>query len=362
MRVHSILIVVGAAGATLATGCKNVDCGAGTIEQGGACVPANETVTPAQCGPFTMLVGDVCTPMFDPTTCDPTTTVADRDPTTGVTTCIGNGGGGGCGSPFACPAPSTNKQTICGQIYDLESGMPFQTANPVGAQCGAGATSGPCAVEIKAFDAVAYSEDPINTSPQAVGSVYIDDCGRYRMTDITPPGGPFLALGFDDAAVAMHGPTGVTNAVGIATVSAGNTATKDFEGFIVSKATTDLWTASGGPTIAAGIDVDLFRAHKTGFAPQAGVTATRGAGTVSAANDFYFHTTDINRDMLDPAANATGANGTALIANAPLGGYSGQGGVDATCDWESHSGATVAGVVFVQIFRPIDASGMTCDQ
>ncbi len=362
MRTHAILILT-TAGLALGS-CKNVDCGTGTIEQGGACVPANETVTSAQCGPFTVLTGNVCTPMFDPTQCDPTTTTPDLDPTTGVTTCVGNGGGGGCGSTFACPAPSAGKQTICGQIYDIESGDAFQSASPVGASCGATpAASGPCALGILAYDAVSFAENPSGTSPLANGGVFIDDCGRFRVSNITPPSGPFLALAFDDASPALIGPPGVTNGVGIATARAPDTAVKDFEGYIATKATTDMWASSGGPPISNGIYMEMFRAHMTGFDEQAGVEATKDHNP-NTANSFYFSPSETKRDTIDPTATATGVNGTALVQGATvtdLNGQGGQGGIDSTCIYANQTGAALPNILFIQIFRPTDASGMTCD-
>jgi hypothetical protein len=40
--------------------------------------------------------------------------------------------------------------------------------------------------------------------------------------------------------------------------------------------------------------------------------------------------------------------------------YSGRGGLPSTCTYEIHTGGAVPGVVFIQIFRPTDAPGMTC--
>ena len=61
----------------------------------------------------------------------------------------------------------------------------------------------------------------------------------------------------------------------------------------------------------------------------------------------------------------TGANGTALIDNANVAdslAYSGTGGLTDTtdCRWETHAGASLQNVVFVQIFRPIDQIGKQC--
>src|ERR1051325_6232318 len=61
-------IVLPALAVTLASGCKSVDCGPGTAEKNGSCVPSSETVGTAKCGPFTELHGDTCVPRFSPTT------------------------------------------------------------------------------------------------------------------------------------------------------------------------------------------------------------------------------------------------------------------------------------------------------
>src|SRR5512146_397252 len=159
--------------AHLAAACKSLECGPGTIDRGGTCQPADETTGTAKCGPFTELQGDQCVPAFPPTVCDPATTSADLDPATGVTTCIGTGTGG-CSAPFACPAPAAGKQTICGQIYNLADNSKFAAAGATGAKCTTGMTTGPCALQLLAFDAIAFGNDPMNTPPLQTGAVYID--------------------------------------------------------------------------------------------------------------------------------------------------------------------------------------------
>src|SRR5262245_60721800 len=99
--------------------CKTIDCGEGTIESNGTCVPADDVVDPATCGPGTVAEGGQCVPEFDHVECDPETTVPERDMLTGVITCIGTAAG------FACPDPESDKMTICGQVYDIENNMPF---------------------------------------------------------------------------------------------------------------------------------------------------------------------------------------------------------------------------------------------
>ena len=352
MHRRIIMIVVSVLGASA---CKSTECGIGTIETNGVCQPANETVGAAMCGPFTELVGDKCVPQFPPTVCDLATTQTDVDQTTGVTTCIGTGGG------FACPTPAAGKQTICGQLFDVQTDAPFQSSTAC-TQCAAATPTGPCSLSIRAFDAIAFANNPATAQPLATGPIYIDECGRYVVPDITLPGGPFIGLGIDDADGAKAGPVGTTNTVGVATPALVNSTTKDFEAFVATKATTDMWEASGAPPLANGLYMMIFHSARTGNALQAGVTVTRNQSTISA-DDFYFQAGDTGHTTVDAAASVTGMNGTALVINGlqvtDL--YSAQvGPLPPECRWESHAGKTLANILFVQLFRPTNALGKTC--
>jgi len=368
--------IIGAAAvlaAALQTSCQTIDCGVGTIERDGVCMPADETVSDAVCGPMTELAGDQCVPIFDPTVCDETTTTPVVDPDTGVVTCVGTGGGG-CDATFACPQPADNtKQTICGQLFDFEDDTKFQAASASGTKCTATTADGPCALSIRAFDALAFGMDPQNAPELEHGEIYIDDCGRYRVPDITIPTNPFVGLGIDDANAANMGPLGVTNTVGIATAKRGGMATPDLDGWIVRRATTDKWTASGGPPISGGIYAPVYRRFmdlpEVPLAMrrlrQDGVTFIRSGNTIPA-QDHYFMAGEQTRETIDAAATVTGMNGTALITGATVAdlvAYSGQGGgLSSTCRWETRAGASLPFIVFIQNFYPINAVAQQCDR
>lgn len=363
VHVHVALLAIAAA---ILASCQQVECGPGTIERAGSCVAADETVSTATCGPLTRLVGDQCLPELAPTVCDPATTEEDLDPATNVTTCIGSGGGG-CGGALACPQPAAGKQTICGQIFDLETGEPFTPTDGTGTRCDpmAPTATGPCSVRIHAYDAIAFSTNPNDPNARlAVGDSYLDDCGRYRVSDITlPASSPFIALGIDDVDMTKAGPLGTTNATGVATSKAGDVASKDVEAFVAPRSTTDQWAANGGPTINGGIYAMIFRAKRApSKLPQAGVTVIKGNGSPTPSTDHYFVSTDVTRQRLDAVATSTGANGSALVTNAMLSdGYSGTGGIPPECRWSGHAAATLPFVVFIQILRPINASAtLTC--
>ena len=364
MRTHSILLSLFAS-LTVTAGCKDLECGDGTIERDGRCQPATTSTSAGMCGPFTELQGDRCAPQFPPTECDPATTEPTVDPETGVTTCIGTGGGG-CSAPFACPTPMmANRLTICGQIYDYETMAKFQAQDASGIVCDANnpAAAGPCALTINAYDAIQFATNPQTAVPINRGSLYIDDCGRYRVVDIDTNGtGPFIGLGIDDAA-AFANPAGVTVTVGVATPKSSPVVT-DFEGFIVKGSTVGMWQASGGPPLTGGIYVAAYRAHKLRagidrHAPQADVTFAK-SGVAVMDDDYYFQAALTTNTTVDPAANVTGMNGTALVKNRTIGEqpvFDGLGGLGAGCRWEPHAAASLPGIVFIQIFRKGDLIG-----
>ena len=367
MRRHHLICLLLAAAAP---GCDNVACGDGTIEHNGTCQPADETTGTAMCGSGTVLEGNVCVPTIQ---CDPSTTTPVVDPITGVTTCKGVTGGG-CAM---CPAPSKSDgtlQTVCGQIYDFATNMPFVATGATGSKCTTGATDGPCAIAITAYDAVAFATNPATATPLAVGSACIDDMGRFAIADIASPAGPQIGLGIDDINAANMGPPGVSNAVGIAVSKSGiGMAISGVEDWIVTEATTTSWQTTGGPSIAGGIFAAVYRAHCidsgcTGdpLANQAGATITK-SGTPVPGSDSYFQAADATRTTIDGAATATGANGTGLYVGAAIGDgpiYGGTGGITDTvdCQWGQLNAASLPGIVTIQVFRKTHTFGKTCTE
>ena len=371
MRGPQTICLLLAALPALASGCSDVQCGDGTIEKNGTCEPADETTGTAMCGSGTVLEGNVCVPTI---MCDPNTTMPVVNPSTGVTTCVAISGSSGCST---CPKPSKSDgtlQTVCGQIYDFATNMPFVAASATGAKCTTGATDGPCAIAITAYDAIAFATNPATATPLGVGSSCIDDMGRFAIADIASPSGPEIGLGIDDIAGANMGPPGVTNAVGIAVPKSGiGMAISGVEDWIVSEATTTSWQTTGGPSIAGGIFAAVFRAHCVGsgctgdpLANQAGVTITKSGSPVTGS-DYYFQAADTTRTTIDGTATATGANGTGLFVGASIGDgpiYAGSGGITDTvdCQWGELDAAALPGIVTIQVFRKVHTVGKTCTE
>jgi hypothetical protein len=295
--------------------------------------------------------------------------MADTDPSTGVTTCIGTGTAAGCTGAFACPAPAAGKMTVCGQIYNFVDDTELKDAQPTGNKCSSTTTTtGPCALVLNAYNANTFATNP-QTAPPLSATFYMDDCGRFRLTDIADPGFPLIGIGIDDAAAGSKGPGGVTQPVGIGFLYAAGMAVPGAEAYVVSKAQTDAWdasTPSGGPTVATGLYAMTFRVGKTGLAAQAGVSVYKSATQIMSPQLSYF-SNSASRTTLDGTATSTSANGSALVTGAGIADsltWTGVGaftGADATnCDWEKHGGISLPGIVFVQNYRPTDKILKTC--
>src|SRR5678815_924279 len=144
-----------AAASPMLTSCQGVDCGEGTIERDGVCVPADQAVEPGDCGDGTHYdpaEGGSCVPDLPPAQCDPDTTVPIPDPVTGIITCVGTGTTG-CGLP--CPPPGPGNVSLCGKLYDVEDdsaieetadGTPCDLENPT--------LTGPCSLHVAFYPAL----------------------------------------------------------------------------------------------------------------------------------------------------------------------------------------------------------------
>ena len=351
MRLLVLLTV-----ALLCSSCQEaVICGDGTIQRGDVCEFDDSSRDPASCGVGTYLDPETqqCRSDFEPFACDPGSTVPVRDEATGITTCVGIGGGGDCNTPLVCPTPAAGKVSICGQIIDVGSGGPLQTDGVRTDACQDLATGGPCGLGLAFFDAQAFVTNP-QAPPQALASLTIDECGRFRAIDVDPPTGaiPALGIGLND-----HPNGGANDFVqtGAAFPTVAGQAIEGIRAYIVSNATDEKWTsdAGGAPSLEGmtfsekGAYLALFRNLDV---PVAGVQIAVGNPPVVAdkGNMFYFSNTDGSIQTVDPNQDATGANGAGLLVNSPLGLHSGLGALEPNCTWPIDQAAALGGVVFVQ--------------
>jgi hypothetical protein len=367
-----VLVGIGGAMGISGFGCTETECGPGTINRAGKCEPADETVGVAKCGPFTELRGNQCVPMFPATTCDPATTQADMDPTTGVTTCIGTGGGG-CSAPLACPAPAAGKQSMCGQLYNFEDNTPLAVAGATGAKCASPAPSGPCALTISA-------KFPLGPMDLPTREVYVDDCGRYRVSDVEVGSSTSVVLYIDDSAAI--GVAGITVPTHVGVPGAAGSVTKDLDAWVVKKSTVDKWTADAAEvSLTSGVYAAIFRTHVCDSASgrckgdrlqnqsgvKLGLTPPPDLNGGAIGNVFHFADGEQTHLNIDPAATnkVTSVNGTALTT-AKFAGITYLTGTGAltgpgTCKWARGRTIPFPGSVFFQVYRPVD-DGSTCNQ
>lgn len=259
------------------------------------------------------------------------------------------------GTAFTCPTPAAGKVTVCGQITDVQSGDSLQAAGATGAQCGSTpSAAGPCSVQLQFYDAVEFAANPATATPVAPADLYVDDLGRYRAEDLTPPAGGYLAVALDDAV----GTSDRHRLTAVVTPAVAG-ASQLLRAFVTRRQTDTAWTASAGlagSTFAdRGVLAAIFRYQGIG---RAGVTITRN-GTAAPADDYYFADAGQTLSAVD-SAGPTGTSGGVLLLNSGLVEHSGTGGEPSACQWPSRPAAAIPGVVFVQLLNAQTADGATC--
>lgn len=347
-------------------GCKSVECGDGTIERDGTCVTSDDGVGPANCGPGTVLApsGKCETSVI----CDPDTTVEQTDPATGITVCVGTGGGGNCSTPLAgCTTAAANTMTVCGRLYDIEDDTAIGLTSTDTSMCPAGGEdTGACSLQVLPFDAIAFSTNPTGTPPLTSSELYLDHCGRFRIKDIEPAGAPFIGLGVRNHP--SHDTGNKLTGVAFPTSAGPSGGTKaDVVAYTTRGSTDTAWATSsglGGSLAQMGVYVNIYRDSGTPADPlagnlAAGVQILRG-GSPIPSNDYYFADADSARTEVDAGLTETGANGSGLVLGLPsLAPFTGSmGPLPGGCQWYSANGASIPNVVFVQIHTPV---GTGCD-
>lgn len=343
--------------------CTTIECGEGTHEEDGVCLP-DEAAAPNEndCPSGTHLNPITLTCETDPgqyTECDEGTTEVEI--IDGVRVCVGVGGATSCTSPPACPTPDGSKVAVCGFIYNVEDGTQMIAEGATGAACDPTnpTDDGPCALNIAFFDPLAFAADPTGTPPLATDAISIDDCGRFVGDNITRPFNGFMAVGlgnadgdtivlFDEAPNPITQHVDLFHLTGIAfPVDPGDK--RGTEHAMVVRKTTDAMWSTGDPIgtgqtfVEKGAYMPVFR-H--GDALVAGVTITVG-GVTKPADDWYFADADTgeNRTTVQDRASS-GPNGAGLLINSGLTMHSGTGGEPEGCEWPSDLAASIPGVLF----------------
>ena len=358
--------LIGCAAALVAAsaGCQTIECAEGTIEKNDECVPASGASPEADsCGPGTEYSASdgACIPVLPPTQCGPNT--VEEVGEDGVVVCVGVGGGS-CDQPIACSQPDATFTTICGQIFDIEDGTPVQDgdgSDTTACVVDDPAETGPCSLELFAYDAIQFANDPEDAQPLAADELTIDRCGRFRVVNARVPTAGIIALALQDNS---NGTVDEVALSGIAARVSPGLRVADRELYSVRNDTDAAWTSSAGDPFGAtsfaekGVAAVIFR-HAGDPVP--GVVATLG-GDAQPADDYYFESAETTLSTIDPAADETGDNGAGLLVNiSGVVTLSGMGAEPGGCEWASELAASPAGAVFVTSRVPVDeTNGEEC--
>ncbi|MBZ0234032.1 MAG: hypothetical protein K8M05_17010 [Deltaproteobacteria bacterium] len=209
------------------------------------------------------------------------------------------------------------------------------------------------------FDALDLASNPTGAVPLEPQEAVVDDCGRFRASNL-----PRATLGF--IAIAIDDPPGVTpaephRATGVVFANQLGSEPNDVRAYATRVATDQLWTTSAGLTGSTfaerGVLLKVF-VHQD--QPVAGIGARRNGAAVPD-DDFYFSDAGRTRRTVDPARSATGPNGSVLVINGPSPtAHDGAGGEPTGCVRPETLGAAVPGVVFVDVVEAQTLEGAAC--
>jgi hypothetical protein len=240
----------------------------------------------------------------------------------------------------------------------METSEPIRRTSPLGDPCTQAEPEGPCSIELTAYDALAFFQNPSGAAPLPA-DIVIDDCGRYLVSDFPVPSLGFVAFAMDDASANDN----MALSARTSGVSEGRRE-HGFSLYVVRNSTDQAWTASAGDPFSGqtfserGVFAAIF---VTGAVPTSGVMIARWDGA-HPEDDYYFSDVDpSSRTSIDPQQTVTGENGSGLMIDSTLEDHTGMGGELAGCYWPSALGKSLSGAVIVQEFHLLnELSGQPC--
>lgn len=241
-----------------------------------------------------------------------------------------------CEQTLTCGAADPGRVNVCGWLVDVENGTRLEAEGADGV-CDETSEGGACGLEVRFYDALQFAANP-NTAPVGYDELYVDECGRFRATNVVRPSLGFIAIATDDA-------EGTPDTRRLAAWAAPVTSGQALYVFApVMRTQTDArWTETAGLTGDTIVDRGaVLLTFTSGGTPVAGVTATASGGTPTV---YYFSDTTTRRSTIAPAQTSTGANGSAVVLGTQLGEHSATGGGCAT--WSSGQAASIPGVLLV---------------
>jgi len=265
----------------------------------------------------------------------------------------------GCWLP--CKTPNVGTNTACGRIVDGQTNQTVMAENASGTLCDEiplADRTGPCRLDVTFYDALDFTQNPTGAAPLQVGELLLNDCGHFMARDIPTPALGYLAVAIDDdneTSADDHVLSSTCFAVAPSELVAG------LQVLAVTHATDQAWTATArdpfGVTKFSEKGVAFLLYHHRGE-PVPGVQPTRDPTGVMPSDTFYF--SDIypdSRTTVDPAREATGADGSALVINSPLVDHAGVGGLSDDCVWKPTLAKSVPGAVMGIQFDSVHQNG-----
>jgi hypothetical protein len=367
-------VVAVACSAALVSACDDDErCGPGEVDVGGGCVldadpicrcgpltrweppygcvsdffePVGLTPAVACCGPGTELdPGGFCVATAPAITCEPSR--SPRVNEVGDWYC-GPFGPGACGPP--CPPPEPGNVAVCGRFVEAETAEPIDSDDATGESCDPEnpSSGGPCALSVTFHSALQYAADPSSAPAIVPASMRVTDCGWFA-AELEEPELGFLAVVVDRNAELADTRVPTVHVLPAPQGSRLNGLIM----YSVRRATDAAWTATAGDPFGGQTFADrgaVLATYLHAGAPVAGVQVV--ADGEQPQSDFYFADTDPwTRTTVDPALDATGVNGSALLVDSPFVDHSGGGGEPPGCYWPESLATGIAGTIMVQRFE-----------
>jgi len=350
----------------LAPGCRPGECGEGTIEEAGVCVPASSITTPGECcgeGTHYDAALQACISDFPPTVCEegsPAPVVLDD----GVLECCGCELYDLC--ELTCDPARPGTVSVCGAVRDMETGAAVARGGCMSAAiCDPDEpeTNGTCALAPRFFDAVDLAENGAAATPLAVDALEWNACGAYAARSVAMPASGIMAVVIDDSSA--HEPA-LDDFVPVAAVFpvTEEARVEDRDAFALRRSTDAAWTESAGDPFGG----DSFGAHGAEVVrflrsgdPVSAVTVTDDTGE-PIAGTYYFADEGTTYAALDPDQAATGVNGSALLAPDDPVTAQADGGLPGECVWPAGVVEPIAGFLLVSDrVAEIESTGVLCN-
>lgn len=266
-----------------------------------------------------------------------------------------------CAAPLSCPSSEPGEACIAGRFFDVETAAPICSPQAGTAACTAIELGGPCALEVRVYDALQFITNPVSAPPIPATETLIDGCGRFRISGFDVPA-TGAALSIDDASGApdLH-----VMAADVHPVSSG-AELEQTRMHAVRRTTNQAWTSTagfpfGGNTFAeVGTYAAIFLHNGT---PKAGVQVLSDGALVPSEDYYFSDPTPTRRSSVDAALTSTGINGSALFTTSMISVVGGAGGEPVGCVWPGVQGGSTPGVVVVHEFSAeIDGQpGVPCN-